>query len=132
MPTALLRHCNAPGGCSELVSSGRCHAHRQEQEQHRGTAHERGYGARWRGFRKWFINQLIARSIGPFCGARLPGAQETTHSLCAAARCTVAGTEVDHITPHKGDQQLMWDRLNLQLLCKRCHSRKTAMEDMDR
>lgn len=40
-----------------------------------------------------------------------------------------AATEVDHIIPHRGDQQLFWDTNNWQGLCKPCHSRKTAQED---
>ena len=40
-----------------------------------------------------------------------------------------AATEVDHITPHKGDAKLFFDKRNLQSLCKRCHSAKTARED---
>jgi 5-methylcytosine-specific restriction protein A len=35
----------------------------------------------------------------------------------------------DHIVPHKGDMILFWDRSNWQPLCKRCHDRKTAIED---
>lgn len=50
--------------------------------------------------------------------------------LCAAClaigRITTA-TEVDHIMPlAKGGSN---DLTNLQSLCKRCHSRKTATED---
>lgn len=36
---------------------------------------------------------------------------------------------VDHITPHKGDRGLFWDRNNWQALCKTCHDTKTAAED---
>ncbi|WP_407496877.1 HNH endonuclease [Pseudooceanicola sp. MF1-13] len=35
---------------------------------------------------------------------------------------------MDHITPHKGDRKLFWDRSNWQALCHACHSRKTARE----
>jgi 5-methylcytosine-specific restriction protein A len=35
---------------------------------------------------------------------------------------------VDHITSHKGDVRLFWDRSNWQSLCFRCHNRKTARE----
>lgn len=28
---------------------------------------------------------------------------------------------VDHITPHRGDRRLFWDRANWQPLCKQCH-----------
>lgn len=41
----------------------------------------------------------------------------------------VAATVVDHITPHKGDKALFWQRANWQPLCKRCHDIKTAIED---
>jgi hypothetical protein len=41
----------------------------------------------------------------------------------------VKATEVDHITPHKGDLYLFWDSGNWQALCKECHSQKTARED---
>ena len=33
---------------------------------------------------------------------------------------------VDHIVPHKGDQQLFWDQSNWQALCRRCNSIKCA------
>lgn len=47
---------------------------------------------------------------------------------CGDLGQVVAASEVDHVTPHRGDAQLMWDRKNWQSLCKRCHSRKTARE----
>jgi len=44
----------------------------------------------------------------------------------------VLATVVDHITPHKGDNDLFWDRANWQSLCESCHNRKTAADDMGR
>lgn len=41
----------------------------------------------------------------------------------------MASTVVDHIKPHKGDQQLFWSKANHQALCKECHDTKTATED---
>lgn len=38
-------------------------------------------------------------------------------------------TEVDHKIAHKGDWTLFLTLSNLQSLCHRCHSRKTATED---
>jgi len=38
-------------------------------------------------------------------------------------------TVVDHIVPHKGDQEKFWDPNNHQSLCDTCHNRKTAKED---
>jgi 5-methylcytosine-specific restriction protein A len=44
--------------------------------------------------------------------------------------CRICGIhpseEVDHIRPHRGDEQLKKDTDNLQGLCKKCHSAKTA------
>ena len=62
----------------------------------------------------------------------LRGAQLRREPLCA--ECLRRGkvkpaAEVDHITPHKGDRTLFFDPKNLQSLCKKCHSAKTARED---
>lgn len=66
--------------------------------------------ARWRRERSLFLRQH------PFCAD------------CGDLGADVLAQEVDHIEPHRGDAQLMWDRSNWQPLCKRCHSRKTARE----
>ena len=41
----------------------------------------------------------------------------------------VKATVVDHVVPHRGDEQLFWDRSNWRALCKRCHDQKTRRED---
>lgn len=41
----------------------------------------------------------------------------------------VAATVVDHITPHKGDSALFWDKANWQSLCKRCHDSVKQAEE---
>ena len=43
-------------------------------------------------------------------------------------RVTPANT-VDHVTPHKGDESLMWDWDNLMSLCKSCHDGAAQMKD---
>ena len=50
------------------------------------------------------------------------------HSRCHAQGITTPGTDVDHITPHKGNQDLFWDKANLQTLCHACHSAKSMTE----
>lgn len=35
----------------------------------------------------------------------------------------------DHIKPHRGDAELFRNTENHQSLCKRCHDRKTRLED---
>jgi 5-methylcytosine-specific restriction endonuclease McrA len=47
--------------------------------------------------------------------------------LCRAS-CGRAPAVVDHIRPHRGNEQLAFDRANLQAMCKPCHDAKTARE----
>ncbi|MFD0344020.1 AAA family ATPase [Streptomyces sp. NPDC127117] len=47
--------------------------------------------------------------------------------LCRA-RCGRPPAVVDHIRPHRGNEQLAFDRANLQAMCKPCHDAKTAHE----
>lgn len=78
------------------------------------SAHKRGYTRSWSATAKRVLADVGRTEFphgGPLC------------SCGAAAEC------VDHIRPHKGDQELFWDPANLQSLCDSCHSRKTATED---
>lgn len=70
----------------------------------RPTASQRGYNYRWQQASKAFL------ALQPLC-VKCP---KPTTATC-----------VDHITPHRGDQQLFWDVDNWQALCERCHNRKT-------
>ena len=134
MPTALLRSCTEVG-CPELVEAGRCHAHQREVDRHRGSPSARGYTRRWERFRAWFLQRLNGLAIqgigvGAICGGRLPGAPLTTHSRCLAeGRENAVRLQVDHIVPHRGDERLLYDQLNCQVLCLECHSAKTATEE---
>lgn len=129
MPNALLRPC-ATQPCAELVESGHCPTHARGKERMRGSSWKRGYDRAWQAIRASFWTALIAAGIAPVCGARLPGAPVTVHSQCAReGRLNDRKLETDHIVPHRGDQRLFRDVLNLQLLCRRCHSIKTASED---
>ena len=51
--------------------------------------------------------------------------------ICAKRGKLTPATVVDHIKPHKNNERLLWDRNNLQAVCKRCHDRKTATQDND-
>ena len=69
----------------------------------RGSAHERGYGHRWRLARAGFLRR---------------------HPLCVASLAnglTVPAEVVDHIVPHHGDMRLFWDSSNWQALSKQVH-----------
>ena len=110
-------YCSEPG-CSELVPFGKCPTHRAHVDRARGSRHARGYTNRWdrraRAFRARF----------PLCGMRISGAPVLSecHEL---GRVRLADC-VDHVVPHKGDHDLMWDPQNWQSLCNECHTRKTG------
>lgn len=115
MPYAPARPCSEPG-CPGLTThrKGRCATHLRlrnaEETDRRGTASQRGYGAKWRKARIRWLQEH------PLC------------VTCDAEGRVVAATVVDHIVPHKGDQRLFWDRRNWQSLCKYHHDQKTAGE----
>ena len=84
------------------------------REQHprpsrRPSSSAMGYDGRWRKLRVWFLKRH------PLC-------------VCCKSKGRVEpATEVDHIVPLRwGGARL--DVGNLQALCKRCHSRKSARE----
>lgn len=50
----------------------------------------------------------------------------TEYPTCC--KCGQKATVVDHITSHRGDMILFWDRGNWEPMCSRCHNQKTAAE----
>lgn len=88
----------------------------------RRTTTARGYGWQWQKFRRVWLSRH------PLCGDR-EGGSSNEHSLCVSSGRVVAATVVDHIVPHRDDDDLKFDAGNLQSLCKECHDRKTARED---
>jgi 5-methylcytosine-specific restriction protein A len=75
------------------------------QNRERLNSNQRGYSYKWHKARKTYL------MANPLC-----------------VKCGKPATEVDHITPHKGDMNLFWDVNNWQALCHECHSRKTYSE----
>ena len=111
MASAPLRRCNEPG-CNALQRSGRCERHRKKQrarhDRERPHAAARGYDHRWRRDSKTFL-------------AKHPWCRECdSKGKLKAAAC------VDHIEPHRGNQELFWDVRNWQPLCLDCHNDKTG------
>lgn len=108
MPSKPLKPCSKRG-CPNLTRERYCDDHKQLNncyDTNRGSAAQRGYGARWRKARAYYLFQ------NPIC-----------------VRCGDIATVVDHIVPHKGDMNLFWNLNNWQPLCKTCHDRKTVKED---
>lgn len=47
------------------------------------------------------------------------------HPWC---KCGTKANTVDHITPHRGDMTVFWNRSNWQPMCFPCHQRKRGTE----
>ena len=113
MPVRPKHPCAHPG-CPALVATGKyCEEHRSLHPEDTRSAGSRGYGSAWNKARKKYLE---------------------THPLCVECMKSgryVKATDVDHIRPHRGDSILFWDQNNWQALCKRCHDKKTATEDMN-
>ena len=84
---------------------------RKQREARRGNAkNRRKYRqARWKKIRE----QVISRDKG-----RCQQCLRTGH--------VKLGSEVDHILKAEDNQELFYELRNLQLLCRKCHSIKTA------
>lgn len=77
-------------------------------DQRRENSHQRGYTRRWSKARKIFL------AAHPLC-------QE-----CESLGVIEAAFVVDHVVPHRGNEELFWDQRNWQALCETCHNAKTA------
>lgn len=114
-----LRPCRH-AGCRELTRDGWCQKHKPK--------YQRRDSAQWHGLYSLSIwtkrlrpQQLL---LNPWCQCPTCDALRETGR---PARATV----VDHIVPHRGNMALFTDPNNLQSLCKRCHDRKTMMEQRE-
>jgi 5-methylcytosine-specific restriction protein A len=87
-------------------------AHPPAPQAPRPSATARGYDARWRAFRAWFLRHH------PLCVA------------CAKDGKVVPAQHVDHVQPVEGpDDPLFYAEGNHQSLCVAHHAAKTARED---
>lgn len=97
--------CATPGCPNLATTRGQCPDHQpQHGWHHTETAHQRGYGRRWRAVRSRILrNEPVCRT-------------------CQQA----PATEVDHIVPkHLAGTD---DPTNLAPTCRKCHERKTLTE----
>lgn len=65
---------------------------------------------KWYKTANWYRLRHKALSREPLC------------RFCKKKGIITAGNTVDHIQPHKGDMSKFFDIMNLQVLCKKCHS----------
>ena len=77
----------------------------------RGTAHQRGYNAKWRKARLGWLRKH------PLC------------VMCEKAGHVILADVVDHKVPHRGDQKLFWSTDNWQSLCYHHHNSAKQKEE---
>lgn len=110
-----MKTCVEPG-CPVLTSGARCpdHTRTYDRRTHRSTARKVYASRRWRGVRRTVLKR---------------------NRWCAREDCRNLATDVDHVVPLEdvlamgGDP---YDLRNLQGLCKKHHSEKTAIETWGR
>lgn len=112
-----LHECRNPLCGNYAVDGGWCHEHWRPDiapaSQSKRIATPRGLNLRPSNPRfRWMRRAYLMR-----------------HPLCAV--CHEPATDLDHITPHRGDAALYWAQSNWQALCHVCHSRKTKRETLD-
>jgi len=108
VPMKPAKPCKHPS-CPNLTHDYYCDDHKSLYVRESGS--KRGYNYKWQKLRKQFLKR---------------------HPLCEACKQNgkyVTATVVDHIIPHRGNENLMWDEGNWQSLCKRCHDKKTGTHD---
>ena len=111
-----LRPCNNPG-CSALTREGYCPKHKPAK----AARHD---SAQWHG---WYSRKIWTDDLRP---AQLMRDPFCCH--CRARGIRQRASVVDHRVPFRGDWDLFVDPSNHQSLCKRCHDRKTALEQAER
>jgi len=110
-----LRPCKHPG-CPEVTREGWCPIHKPR--------HRRRESAAYHG---WYRLPVWKDELRPAQLLREPFCRE-----CARQGIRTRATVVDHVKPHRGDWLLFVDPGNHQSLCKRCHDRKTALEQAEK
>ena len=110
MPKKPKKPCKHPG-CPRLTDKCYCELHVKLHVNDRYNAYERGYSSRWQKASKQFLAK------NPFC------------VNCEKNGKLTPATVVDHVNPHRGYEELFWSESNWQPLCKKCHNRKTRMQD---
>lgn len=119
MPWLPKKPCAHPG-CGKLVEAGErhCDAHRQQHRQHfdRKRRAEQPW-RKWYGTARWKALRLWRLAVEPLC------------RMCAGAGRVTAADTVDHVEPHRGDEEKFFDRENTQSLCACCHNSVKQSEE---
>lgn len=114
-----LRLCSGRPTCPNRVVRGKCPECARASERARGNFRQRGYTTTFSRFSVQIRRQF------PLCGMRPDGAAPVM-SRCHDLGIATPGTDVDHVVPLRQRPDLLLEPSNVQVLCRVCHSRKTA------
>ena len=115
MPLKAKRYCMK---CSSIATNGvYCDEHAPKRNYREENSRRSNCWDSWYKTSIWQEKRLRQLKREPICRE------------CRNVGIYTKATEADHIKPHKGDWSLFIDESNLQSLCKRCHSQKTAKEN---
>ena len=89
----------------------------KEMQQGRRTRASDKDTRKFLGSKRWKVLVASILAADPLCQS------------CKAKGKTVLADEVDHIKPRAEYPDLMWDKNNLQGLCRSCHIEKTRQEN---
>jgi 5-methylcytosine-specific restriction protein A len=108
-------------GCRALLDKpGYCEKHRRPQAARPSRPFEGAVRSNYYGSSRWKALARQAVRDAPYCEA------------CGASRADGAILEAHHRTPPRGNEELFFDRGNLQTLCRACHRVVTAREALER
>ena len=100
------RACAAPRCPNTTAAGSYCDEHKAKYARPHAPVNPIYVSREWREFRKRFLRD---------------------HPVCVV--CGGKADTCDHIEPWKGNLALFYDPGNIEGLCWRCHSRKTAIEN---
>jgi 5-methylcytosine-specific restriction protein A len=106
-----MKYVCSRAGCGRITEQRKCEQHRKRDEAPRANEDiRRRYRTdRWARLR----NAILERDNG-LCRE------------CLSKGIVKTGNQIDHVKKAMDNLNLFWDPQNLQTLCDRCHSQKTA------
>lgn len=106
-----MKYVCSRAGCGRLSDERQCDHHRRREEKPRGNEDIR---RRYRIERWARLRQIVMERDNGLC------------RMCLKQGIVKPGNQIDHIQKAMDNLNLFWDIQNLQTLCDRCHSQKTA------
>jgi 5-methylcytosine-specific restriction protein A len=106
-----MKYVCSHAGCGRISDERKCERHKRRDEKPRDNADVR---RRYRTERWARLRKSILERDNHLCRE------------CLKRGATRVGNQIDHVEKAMDNLNRFWDPMNLQTLCDRCHSQKTA------